>query len=128
MVTPSKASSAAFERGEAEDRRRAGEEAVDAGGGRVIVDEGEGLGMAHPAAQGRDQPLLQMLGDVEEGRRARAAVQIFVAAADRELGARLVEVRAAPRRRCGSGPRPSSRRPSRALAVIRAMSKRSAVL
>ena len=55
--------------------------------GRVIVGEGEGLGMAHPAAQRRDQPLLQMLGDVEEGRRAGAAVQIFVAAADRELGA-----------------------------------------
>ena len=62
------------------------------GGGRVIVGEGEGRGMAHPAAQRRDQPLLQMLGDVEEGRRAGAAVQIFVAAADRELGAGVVEV------------------------------------
>ena len=93
IVTPSNASSAAFERGEAEDRRRAGEEAVDAARRHVIVGEGERLGMAHPAAQRRHQPLLKMLGDVEEGRGAGAAVQIFVAAADGELGAGLVQVK-----------------------------------
>ena len=71
------------------------------GAGTIIVGEGERRGMAHPAAQRREQPLLEMLGDVEEGRRAGAAVQIFVAAADRELGAVVVEVGAAPRRRCG---------------------------
>ena len=101
MPTPSIALERRFERGEAEHRRRAGQEAVDAGRRAVIVGEGEGLGMAHPAAQRREQPLLQMLGDIEEGRRAGPAVQIFVAAADRELGAVAVEVRAAPRRRCG---------------------------
>ena len=61
-------------------------------GGPVIVDEGEWLGMAHPALQRRMQLVLQPLGDVEEGRRAGAAVEIFVAAADREVAAAAVEV------------------------------------
>ena len=68
-----------------------------------------------------------MLGDIEEGRRARPAVQIFVAAADGELGAVAL-------RSSGTAPAlwlrsqtvsaPACPRP----AVIRAMSKRSAVL
>ena len=58
----------------------------------VIVVEREGLGMAHPALKRGAQLVLQPLGDEDEGRRARAAVQIFVAAADREVAAGAVEV------------------------------------
>src|SRR3546814_21083565 len=48
--------------------------------------------MAHPAAQIGDEPFLQMLGDIEEGWRAGSAVQIFIAAADRQLGPGPIEV------------------------------------
>ena len=81
-----------LERGQREDRRRAGEEAVDALGRPVIVDEGERLGMAHPALERVAKLILQPLGDIDEGRRAGPAVQIFVAAADREVAAAAVEV------------------------------------
>ena len=55
--------------------------------GPIIVVEGERLGMAHPALQRVAELVLQPLGDVEEGRRAGPAVQIFVAAADGEVAA-----------------------------------------
>ena len=71
---------------------RAGQEVEDAARGPVIVDEGERLGMAHPALERDWQLVLQPLGDVEEGRRAGSAVQIFVAAADGEVAAGAVEI------------------------------------
>ena len=118
----------AFQRGQAEHRRRSGEEAVDAGRGPVIVGEGEGRGMAHPAAQRRHQPLLEMLGDVEEGGSARAAVQIFVAAADGELGSVAIEVE---RHRAGAVaevPEGQSRPPPSPARSPAAMSKRKPAL
>ncbi len=59
----------------------------DATGRPVVVDEGERLGMAHPALQRIGELVLQLLRDVDEGRRAGPAVQIFVAAPDGEFGA-----------------------------------------
>ena len=44
----------------------------------------------------------------DEGRRARAAVQVLVAAADGEVGVGAVAGRPAPRRPSAPGPRPSS--------------------
>ena len=48
--------------------------------------------MAHPSLQRVAELVLQPLGDIEERRRARPAVQIFVAAPDREVAAGAVEV------------------------------------
>ena len=81
-----------LERGHRDDRRRPGLEARDAGGGAIIGFEGERLGMAEPARQRRGELVLQRFGDEQEGRRAGAAVEIFIAAPDREIGARAVEV------------------------------------
>ena len=61
-------------------------------GGPVIVVEGERLGVAHPALQRDCKLVLQPLGDVDESRRAGAAVQIFVAAADGEVAAGAIEI------------------------------------
>src|SRR3546814_21188045 len=89
---PIEALDSTLQRQQAQHRRGAGKEAGDAGGGLVIVGEGKGGGMAHPAAQIGDEPFLQMLGDIEEGWRAGSAVQIFIAAADRQLGSRPIAV------------------------------------
>ena len=94
-----------LERGEAEDRRRAGLEARDARRRRVVVGEGERRLVAEPAGQRLTRRLVPALGDEQEGRRARPAVEIFVAAADREIGARRRADRPAARPRCGRGPR-----------------------
>ena len=48
--------------------------------------------MAHPALQRRLKLFLKPLGDIDEGRRAGSAVQIFVAAADGEVAAGAIEV------------------------------------
>ena len=48
--------------------------------------------MAEPAGERLAGPLLPALGDEQEGRRARPAVQVFVAAADREIDPGSVQV------------------------------------
>ncbi len=77
---------------QAEDRRRAAEEAVHARGRTIGVGEVERRRVAHPSGQWRDQSVLMALGDIEEGRRPGAAVQILIAAADRQVRARAVQV------------------------------------
>ena len=81
-----------LERLEAEDRRRAGEEAGDAGGRPVVGLERERLGVAEPAGQRLARLLVPALGDEEEGGRPWPAVEVFVAAADREIGAGGVQL------------------------------------
>ena len=53
---------------------------------------------------------LQVAADVEEGRRARAAVEVLVRAADGEVGARPRQRRPAPSRPSGTGPTAPARR------------------
>ena len=55
------------------------------------------------------QLLLQIAGDEHEGRRAGAAVQIFIAAADREIAAVSRRGRPQAPRRCATGPTGSAR-------------------
>ena len=74
------------ERGHGEDRRRAGAQAVDGRRRPIAEFESEGRRMAHPARQGRRDARLQIRPDIDEGWRAGSAIQIFVAAADSEIG------------------------------------------
>ena len=76
-----------LQRGERQDRRRSHHRARDAACGPIGAFERERLGMAEPAGQRQPQIILQMLRDMQKCRRARAAVQIFVATAHREIDA-----------------------------------------
>lgn len=91
-ATPSNASRALCSAARLRDRRRARQEAVDAGGRPIIGGKIKRCGKAHPAAQRRQQPVLEMLGDIEESRGAGSAVEIFVAAPDRKLDSVPVEL------------------------------------
>ncbi len=75
------------ERGEREDRRGAAGEPFDARRRLIVRAEGEGVGVAEPAGQRVAARFLQVASDIEESRGARPAVEEFVAAADREVGA-----------------------------------------
>src|SRR5262249_62073235 len=67
--------------------------------GSVAGGEFEGRGMTEPAIEGlRGLPVMTCRG-VDEGRRARPAIEILVAAADREIRLRSVEIH---RQRAGS--------------------------
>src|SRR4051794_12420979 len=48
--------------------------------------------MAHPALERTGELVLQALGHEQEGGRAGSAVEIFVAAADREIAAAAAEI------------------------------------
>src|SRR5436305_6552737 len=48
--------------------------------------------MAHPALERVRKLILQRFGDIDEGGSSGPAVQIFVAAADSQLGAAAIEV------------------------------------
>ncbi len=69
-----------------------GEEAANAFGGLKIVDKCEWLSMAHPALEWVRKLVLQTLGHIDECRSSRAAVQIFVSAADGEVATAVLEV------------------------------------
>ena len=75
-----------IERRQRDDRRRADAHALDAEAGAVVEVEGEGRFVAHPAGQRRAGRLGMLRRDIDEGRRAGSAIQIFVGAADREIG------------------------------------------
>ena len=68
--------------------------------GLVVRPHRELVALAEPALDRRAQRVLQGSAHVEEGRRARAGVEVLVGAADGEVGAR--------RRRAGPPPRPPS--------------------
>ncbi len=74
------------ERGELQDRRGADPHPLDPAAGAVVAVEGEGRLVAQPAGQGRASDLGVPRGDVDEGRAAGAGVEVFVGAADREIG------------------------------------------
>ena len=98
-----------LERRHREDRRGAAQQAVDAGRRLVIVGEGEGCRVAHPAAERLLQRVVVALGDEGESGRAGTAVEIFVAAADREVSFATIEVdrqRAAGMRQVPQNQRP----------------------
>ena len=84
---------ARLQRGQAEDRRGAAQEALDPLARRIVVAEVERRGVAHPAGQRRAQrrPDAARRRNRKAGR-AGAAVEVFVAAADREIGVAGVEV------------------------------------
>ena len=75
-----------FHRQHGEHRLGTGQEARHTRRGCVIQPKGEGRALAPPAADGRNHLLLQILADVNKGRRTRATVQIFIGAADRKIG------------------------------------------
>ncbi len=81
-----------FHRQEGENRRRADQEARDAGGRAVVQVKGEGCGLAEPAPNRRLQLILQFAADIQESRRARAAVQVFVRAADGQIDFPAIEL------------------------------------
>ena len=91
-IDPGPEIEAHLQRRHPEHRGRSRQPALHAGGGNVAVGEGERLGMAHPARQRRGEAVLPARRDVEIGGRAGAAVQIFVGAAHREVGAGAVQV------------------------------------
>ena len=81
--------------------------------------------MAEPAGERLPQPGQMPRRDIDEGRRAGAAIEVFVAAADGEIGVAAVEV---DRQRAGAvarGPR-SSARPRHGPGGHAAMSSRAA--
>ena len=88
---------AALERRQRQHRRRAADEPRDAGAGTVVGREREGCGVAEPAGQ-RLTPLLAIHArgvvrmSPDEGRRPGAAVEVFVAAAHREVGCRALPI------------------------------------
>lgn len=80
------------EGGEAENRRGAALEAVDSRRRPIVGLEGERGAVPEPAGERRARRLLQGAGNVDEGRRAGAAVQELVAAAHRQVGTAAAEV------------------------------------
>ena len=64
----------------------------NAGGRPVAGLEREGSRVAHPAGQGWDALGMVALRREQEGRGSRSAVEILVAAADREIGAAAIQV------------------------------------
>ena len=91
MSTHSKVATPASSAARARIGGGAGEEAGHAVGGPVRAFEGEGSRMAHPARQGRLRPRLVAARRIDVGGRARAAVQVLVAAADGEVGLASVQ-------------------------------------
>ncbi len=81
-----------LQRRDAQDRWRPGAKAGDAFGRTISSVEGEGIGVSHPPWQGRGQPILQMVSDEQEGGRAGAAVQIFIAASHRQVAAVAAQI------------------------------------
>jgi hypothetical protein len=79
----------------------AAQEALDAGERCIGIDEVERPCVTHPAAERRDARCLVSLRDEQERRRARAAIQIFVAAADREVGVARIQIDLQAHRRYG---------------------------
>ena len=69
----------------------------DARGGPVAGVEGERVGVPQPARRAAAEARLVPRRDEGEGRRARAAVEVLVAAADGEVGAAARRGRPAPR-------------------------------
>jgi len=69
----------------------AGEEALRAGRGGVVETEVEGFGLTPPTPDGRGEFFLDVFVDVEKSGRAGSAVEIFVGAADGEVGVALIE-------------------------------------
>ena len=79
---------ALLDRGQHEDRRRAGQEAGDARRGLVRALHRELVVLAEPALDRRAQRVLQRLGDVQVAGGARAGVEVLVGAADGVAGCR----------------------------------------
>ena len=69
-----------------QDRRGAHAHPFDARGRAVVQVEGKGRLVPHPARQGGPGAVLVARGDIDEGRRARSAVEVLVGAAHREVG------------------------------------------
>ena len=113
---------AGLQRLHAQDRRRARQKARDAGRGSVRRIERERPGVAEPAGDRLPDLLVPALGDEQERRRPGPAVQILVAAADRQIGAGGMEIDRQRRRRCARGPTRTSVPASCAARVSRAMS------
>ena len=77
--------------GEAEDRRRPREEALDPRSRLVARAHLELLPLAEPALDRRAQPLLQVAPHVEERRRPRPGIEVLVGAPDGQLRLRQVD-------------------------------------
>ncbi len=83
---------AAFQRGHRDHRRRAAKVACDAGCRCVVRREGKRRGVAHPAGQRLPEAIRMARMHPDEGGRARAAVQVLVAATDGEVGVLALQV------------------------------------
>src|SRR5215831_517575 len=96
-----------------DDAGRAGQVAARAGQRLVGSGEREHVGVAHPAGDDGPRAILMPRVHIEPGRRPRPAAEVFVAAADREVGAGAREVdrdgasrvRAIPQRQGAPGAR-----------------------
>ena len=88
---PSNASSAASNADHREHLRRRAQHRADAVGAREVVSEGKRRRMREPAGERLIERREVPLGDVDMRRRAGPAVEEFVAAADREIGAVRIE-------------------------------------
>ena len=75
-----------IERGERQDGLRAALVTGDARRGAIIELECKGRGMAPPTRQRRPYRVLQVRAHIKEGGRARPSVEVFVGAAQREVG------------------------------------------
>ncbi len=91
--TPSNVSSPGLQRGQRQDRRRAGQEPPNVTRGFVVRRRSRKARNGPSSLRAASWSVSWSCSDdVEEGRRAGAAVQIFVAAANREIAAAAVQV------------------------------------
>ncbi len=74
------------QRGHLQYGRRADAHPFDAAPGTIIVIKGERRLMPQPARQGRAHRTGVTRRDIDKGRRAGACIQVFIGAADREIG------------------------------------------
>src|SRR3546814_11412839 len=81
-----------FEPRQPEERRRPAEPAFDPRRRAIAILEREWRGVAHPARHRVGERLLPALGNIEESRRAEAAVKVIIPAADREIGTRAAQI------------------------------------
>ena len=77
-----------FQRSHLDNRRRADPHAFDAGGGAIGLFEGKRGVVAKPATERRGDVIDKIGADIDEGWRARAAVQILVGASHRKFAVR----------------------------------------
>ena len=86
MLTPSQTSRAASSAAIAMIGGRTDPHALDARSGAIVEVKGERRVMTHPAGERRPRRIGVLRRDIDESRRARTGIEIFVGAADGEIG------------------------------------------